>query len=285
MKPTRSLPPSLPRKELHAITSSLRMDICGLHGDQGVQALVVLRAVDVHAQRLAVAREGVAVGAGVDAVHQQTAAGSPTSRRRQAISGIALGGQRLDHALLGLRRHQRHVAIEDRRAHRIGGGPDGHLTLRDRTPRAIRVAGDSQGRDGSRRALLDSAPRLGVRAPGTRGCLLRRQLGRLVSGRDAAWINRAEAHAVAPGIHADGGAAVGEGSFNGPRGGVRCGVALEEQGRGKFGREDGAIQGIVHCDGGGFSRRLFPLGDSTPAQNREHKCSRYSKTTRHAHKR
>ena len=32
MKPTRSLPPSLPRKVLHSITFSLRIDACGWIG-------------------------------------------------------------------------------------------------------------------------------------------------------------------------------------------------------------------------------------------------------------
>ena len=52
-------------------------------------------------------------------------AGSATLRIRQAISGMRALGQRLDDALLGFRRHQRHIAIKDRRIDRIGG--DGHL--------------------------------------------------------------------------------------------------------------------------------------------------------------
>ena len=59
-------------------------------------------------------------------------------------------------------------------------------------------------------------------------------------------------------------------------GGARCGVAPEDQRRREFGRKNGSIQGIIDGDRGRFSRRLVPLGDSAPSQNREHECPRNS---------
>ena len=74
MKPTRIGPEGWSRKDFQVMTSSLRMDIRGCDGGDGIQALVVLRAVEVDSHGFAVGGEGMAVGAGVHAFEHHLAA-------------------------------------------------------------------------------------------------------------------------------------------------------------------------------------------------------------------
>ena len=62
MKPTRIWPtfPSV----FHCTMSLFLIEIVALDGHNGIEALVVGRTIDVDAHRLAVAGEGVAIGAG-----------------------------------------------------------------------------------------------------------------------------------------------------------------------------------------------------------------------------
>ena len=181
MKPIRSLPPSLPRKVLHSMTFSAADRRLGLDREDGVQALVVPGAVDVHSHGLAVPRHRVAVRAGVEARHHHAAlrlghvAQPPGDERHE------LRVQGLDDALLPLGGHQRNVPVEDGRADGVGRGPDRDLPARHGAPpRLVAVAGDREDRVLPGRALLDRLPGRGVRSPGVRRGLLGRQPGRLV---------------------------------------------------------------------------------------------------------
>ena len=75
---------------------SVAMVIFFCDGGQRVQALVVLRTVHVKAQRLAVGRERVAVGAGVQIGHHDVAGGlghvadTPGDQRKCALSASGL---------------------------------------------------------------------------------------------------------------------------------------------------------------------------------------------------
>ncbi len=62
------------------------------NGNEGVQALVVLRAVEVDAERLAVARKGMAVGAGGEILHHRAALGLADVAQRHLMRGMAKGG-------------------------------------------------------------------------------------------------------------------------------------------------------------------------------------------------
>ena len=196
MKPTRSWLPSLLRNELQATTFSLRIVVMRLDVGERVEALVVLRAVEVHAERLAVARERVAVGAGVHAGEQHAARGLATrcaaARRSAGPCSVASG---LMTPFFARRRHERHVAVEDRRADRVLRGADAHLA---RARRRVRPARGSTPRERDRRrgrrpsGALIAAHVAGVRLPGARRGLLRRQLRQLVRLADRARVDLAE---------------------------------------------------------------------------------------------
>ena len=166
------------------------------HGDQRVDAVVVLRAIHVEPQRFAIGREGMAVGAGRDPFHHHAAVGLVEVAQPPFDQPDGLGRQRRDYAFVALIGHQRHIAIEDRRAGRVSGSFDvspvrwrpaapGH---RRRKPLIAMVAGDSTDR------FLMACPECGIGRPGMRGGLLRGQLGRLVVGRNRFRIDLANAH-------------------------------------------------------------------------------------------
>ena len=213
MKPTRILPPSFaaegaPLDHVFVADGHPRLD-----GGERVHALVVLRAVHVHAHGLAVAREGVAIGAGVHALDHHAAAGLADIAQAPGDQGNRGRRERLDDALLGLGGHQRHVAIEDRRAHRVGRRLDadlagGHLL-------ALELASDFHRDGGGDRAPLDLAPEVDGRTPGARGGLFGRELGRLIGGGEAARVDLADLHTFARGFGAQ---AV---DVDRPRGGLR----------------------------------------------------------------
>jgi len=112
-----------PRDDVFLAYGGLRPD-----GHEGVQPLIVQRTIDIYAERLAVARHGVAVGASVDTFHQQMTAALADVEQAPGNQRNRAGGQRLDDTFLGFRGHQGHVAVEDRRAHRVGGRADAHLS-------------------------------------------------------------------------------------------------------------------------------------------------------------
>ena len=70
MKATRNLPPSFPRNVLQATTSSLRTVVWGRMDTRAYSPLSFSGPSTSMPERLAVARDGVAVGATVYALHQ-----------------------------------------------------------------------------------------------------------------------------------------------------------------------------------------------------------------------
>jgi len=94
-------------------------------GDEGVEAFVVARAVEVEPHGFAVAREGVAVGAGGHVAHDDAALRFGDVADLPLDEGDGEGGQGCDGAFFFRRGQQeRDVAIEDGRADGVFGGGD-----------------------------------------------------------------------------------------------------------------------------------------------------------------
>ena len=175
--------------------------------------------------------------------------GSPMLRMRHMISGTALGRERLDDALLRLRRHQRNVAIEDGRAHRIGGGADPDAAARDL--RAWSCTGKTCDRDSSRgrfRAFLDGLPSGRVRSPGMRVGLARGESRQLVRIGHAIRIDLAHLRPRAIRDGLDAGRAIGERNGDAPCRSRPGAIAPFEDRWRDLRREDRAIGRVVDYD-------------------------------------
>ena len=194
---------------------------------QHVHAPVVLQAIEIHPHGLAVGGEGMAVGAHRQVVH----------------------GQRLDDAFFQLRRHQRDVAIEDRRAHGVARSAEGDLAAGDGAIRGIGAkAADGHGRGVVHRMALDRLPGGRVRGPGMRRRQFGREARRFIGGADAIRIDFADAQALAFGNGVDGRRAGAERDVDAPRRDAFRAIVPEERRRGDFGRENRPVPRIIHGD-------------------------------------
>jgi hypothetical protein len=153
-------------------------------GNEGVEALVVFRAIDVEAKSFAVARKGMAVGASVEAGHHRATlwfrnvAQTPFDKRKRG------SGERLDGTLLRVRRgHERNIAIENGSADGIDGSRDCDAAHGDGRTRIVagRCSKAGDGNRGGRfyGGLLDFRPGGGVGSPSARGGLLGSELREL----------------------------------------------------------------------------------------------------------
>jgi len=115
-----------------------------IRDSEGVEALVVARSVHVQTHGSAVAREGMAVGAGGQILHDGVAAGLADVAQLPLDEGQSAGWQRLNRPRADERRnHQGDVAIEDGGAHRIRRREDGYAAGGERLGRiAVRVSGN-----------------------------------------------------------------------------------------------------------------------------------------------
>ena len=162
--------------------------------------------------------------------------------------GHAGVGERLDHALFQFGRHQRHVAIKDRRAHGVAGRGEGHSAARNRVmPGAVAKTGNCYFGRGVRGAFLDLRPHGCIGRPGACGRLERRELGRFVGVGNGARVDLPETHAITRAGGAED-AARGELHFDLPGRRVFPGIAEQERGRSDFRRKDRAFGGIVDGD-------------------------------------
>ena len=193
----------------------------------------------------------MAVGAHGHVLHHHAASGSPISRRRQRISAHGFGRQGLDHALLGLGGHQRHVAIEDGRADRVLRRADDDASAGDGAPGPAE-AGDGHGGAAppTERFLmaLPTAARAGVQVCAA-ACSGVRRGGSLVSATQSGSIGPMRRRGPREMARMAGDPSA-NGDLDAPAGGVLGGVAPEEGGRRDFGREDGTVLGVIDRDGG-----------------------------------
>ena len=193
------------------ITSSFRMDVRGRNGADGVQALVVLRPVEVHAQSLAIGGERMAVGAGVHALEHHLAARFGEIAQPPGDQRNGRRRQRLDDALLRLRRAS--AARRDRKSARPAGSRDVRIATEPRetalTQLAVAEAGNGHGRRMRHRVLLDlglTAAASGIQVRAAACCGVRRG-GSLVPDAQRG-IDLADAQSLARGWNADGWGAV-----------------------------------------------------------------------------
>ena len=186
MKPTRSLPPSLPAERApvdHVLVADRRaaagsgtsayrpLSFCGPSRSMPS----VLPSREKEWQLAQVCRPSISRRLWGSADVAQ-----PPGDQRHGV-----GAERLDDALLRLRGHQRHVAVEDGRADRVRRGPDRRPGRATRPAAATcRVAGDREDGGAAGRSPLDRLPGRGVRLPGVRRGLLRRERGKLVRRAD-----------------------------------------------------------------------------------------------------
>ena len=183
----------------------------GLDGGQDVEPFVVGGAVQVHPQSLAVAGKGMAVGAGMNSRKKHTAAGVADIAQPPGDQWDGVGSQRFDYPLLKFGGHERHIAVEDRRPHRVLGGLEHHVAARN----GRRGAGaySSRNRHGCRMltgVLLHRVPGDVIGLPSPCRSLLGCQLRQLVRIRDTTRIDFADAHPLARRFQPDCRRAIGE---------------------------------------------------------------------------
>ena len=209
----------------------------------------------------------MAVGAGLDLLHDHAAARLVEIAQSPLDQANRLGGQGLDHTFGALVGHQRHVAIEDGGPGWVSGSLNSYLAARHRLFRVLVAKALAKANDGDGRRRFDGTslyrrPRLGIRRPCMRGGLLRGQLGKFVVVRNSFRIDFPDLHPLAGRFRAHAGRPVREGDVDRPCRGICGGVAPEKSGRGDFGRKDGAIGGIIDGDGRRVAGQL--LGSECP---------------------
>src|SRR5579863_74869 len=245
-------------------------------GRDGVEAFVVLRAVEVDAHGFAVAREGMAVEAGGYIVQNGVAVGPADVAQTPLDEVNGVGGERLHYAFGVGGRHERHVAIEDGCANLVSGCGESDLAG-GRNDAAVAIAGDGERCRMRFGVELNLRPGCDVGRPNPRGSLPRVELRRLVGGGDAARIDGADLHVLPLRFGVDGGRVVREG--NGDLPGSGGGIAPDDRRLRDAGRKDGALLGIVDGDGvvgSGLNLRGGCGCDGSDARSyrRKQRCSR-----------
>ena len=202
----------------------------------------------------------MAIGTGVHPLEHHFAARFREIAQAPGDQRYGRGRQRLDDSLFQFGRHQRHVAVEDGCARGILRCSNRDRTAGDRVAQLpVAEAGNGHLCRMLHRVLLDFAPDGGIRNPGPRRGLLRRQPGRLVGLRHAARIDLADAQPLTRGLNADGGRAVGERHLDLPRPCISGRIAPEKSGRGDLRGEHRAFLGVVDDDTG-EGRRIAMSG-------------------------
>jgi len=211
-----------------------------LDWNDSVEALVVGRAVDVHAEGLSVGGEGVAVCAGWH-VLEQDAAGRLADVAQTPVNEMdGVRGEGRDNTVDAERRHERDIAVEDGRTDGVIRGGESDTRLGE-DGAAVAHAADDEGGRGGNGVGLDGGPGSWVRSPGPHSGLLGGECGRLVGVADGLGVNRRDFDALAAGDEVDGGRLIGEDDVDVPGG--ASGVTPEDGRRSDAGGEDGAFLG------------------------------------------
>ena len=158
-------------------------------------------------------------------------------------------GQRADDSLLAFARNQRHIAIEDGRAHRIFRGCNYHLAARNCVLLLlIGESGDGNRRRLFNRPLLDFGPRLLIGSPGVSRGLFGRQHRRLVVVAHHALVDFADLQRRSVGLLFDLLAAAGKGHFDAPTLHLGIRIAPAKDRRNNLRRKNGTVVRVVDDD-------------------------------------
>ena len=188
----------------------------------------------------------MAVGARMQTFHQELAGGIAHVAQAPGNQRQGGGRQRLDHALLHFRWHQRDVAVKDGRSHRVDLGLDGNLPVGNRVAHSgIVVTADEDGRRPDGRVAFDRAPDGCIGPPGSN---VRIRRGRCIGRRHAPGIDRAGTQPLAQCSSPDGGRSVGKNDLYAPGRGRFGRIAPEKLGGGKLGRKNRSWGWIIDRD-------------------------------------
>ena len=242
----------VPRHDLRVVDHDLFADGCDRIG-----ALVAVRAVDVHRERFSVGGEAVAVRAGRNVVHHDAAVVARQVFQPPLDQRLRRLVERLDDAVFRGRRHQGHVAVEDRRSDRVSRDRQTHARRNGRMGRVAFAPTDERHDDRARAGgLPDRRPGLFRGSPGQGGGLIRSRCVERVGDRNAARVDFAFRRR--PGIDrsVERRRAACEGPLGSPAVGSRSAVVPKKRRRREVQWKDGAGQRVVDRRG----RRPGPRG-------------------------
>ena len=193
----------------------------------------------------------MAIGAGGHILQNGVALGLANIAKAPVNERDGGSGKGLNNSVSAVGGHERHVAVEDGRAHRIWRGRDGDPGSGCGNVAAAITGNGDCGRM-KRGVRLDGRPCAWIGGPCPGSGLLRGKRGRLVGAGDALGIDGANLHPFSVGEGTNGLGFIGKGNLDLP--GSCRGIAPQKHGRRNAWGEDGAVLGVVDRD-----RRQLPF--------------------------